>query len=77
MNISINISSFIYTLYTEAFETLGETLMNTQIQMAKLESELETQHTINREKTIEIDSLKSTIRQIENIRDCKILNTSL
>ena len=77
MNISINVSSFIYTLYTEAFETLGEALMNTQIQMAKLESELETQHTINRKKTIEIDSLKSTIRQIENIRDCKILNTSL
>lgn len=77
MNISINVSSFIHTLYTEAFETLGETLMNTQKQMAKLESELETQHTINRKKTIEIDSLKSTIRQIENIRDCKILNTSL
>ena len=77
MNISINVSSFIYTLYTEAFETLGETLMSTQIQMANLESELVTQHTINRKKTIEIDSLKSTIRQIENIRDCKILNTSL
>ena len=72
MNISINISSFIFALCTETLKTLEETLKSKQIQMAKLESELEMQHMINREKTIEIATLKSTIKQIENIRDCKI-----
>lgn len=59
-------------LYAETLETLGETLKNEQVQTSKLKCELETQHTINREMRNEVDSLKSTIRQIENARDSKI-----